>query len=586
MNVAEGTELTALRMGVSRAFEGLSKSCSGLHKPDTPMADPFVALRDYVIVCDSSGKIVRATSIARSLGCIVQPGRYISELTQKDILSTEAGSFDLVDAIGNRRVFEYTVSKVGSLRHVSFYDVTEHLQQEEQLRTHSKIYAVLTDQAVQLLTRETSDDLLTIRQLLSNIAHASLADGCILLQNNHQTRDIRVKTYVSIGYDYSGNLGLTELFPAAVSDLARRRNYVGHARSMPVAHAIFCYDVQTFVIVPVYVNGYWWGELVFFYTKSYSDSWYYAECDALRTTSAVISGVLSRVAQIKARANAYLFQQALFDVVPLPLYAKTLDGAFYYANAEFCRLVGLKKDEIFLLKDSDVFNTHTTGVSELNVEFVNRAGERCSGVLSETQLKSESGSVHGVLGVYQPKDSCANSCMHRSVDLLNSLLDNSGQYVLYKDSQGVVIYANSAFTKVAGAVQGKTNLALASELPDDFMRLLFDAELKAASTGASDSFSALFAGHLVEFTLKPIRNQKLELLGYLLTGSISEKAHIRLDAIQLPAVTTRNDLIIESNSRAKELGLVPGIGVPEVPGYTQIQNADGSTFFIPAVKTA
>jgi hypothetical protein len=29
MNVAEGTELTALRMGVSRAFEGLSKSCSG-----------------------------------------------------------------------------------------------------------------------------------------------------------------------------------------------------------------------------------------------------------------------------------------------------------------------------------------------------------------------------------------------------------------------------------------------------------------------------------------------------------------------------------------------------------------------------
>jgi hypothetical protein len=176
--------------------------------------------------------------------------------------------------------------------------------------------------------------------------------------------------------------------------------------------------------------------------------------------------------------------------------------------------------------------------------------------------------------------------VYRSVDLLNSLLDNSGQYVLYKNSQGVVIYANSAFTKVAGAVQGKTNLALASVLPEDFMRLLFDAELKAASTGASDSFSALFAGHLVEFTLKPIRNQKLELLGYLLTGSISEKAHIRLDAIQLPAVTTRNDMIIESNARAKELGLVPGIGVPEVPGYTQIQNADGSTFFIPAVKTA
>jgi hypothetical protein len=130
MNVAEGTELTALRMGISRALDGLSKSCSGLHKPDTPMADPFVALRDYVIVCDSSGKIVRATSIARSLGCIVQPGRYISELTQKDILSTEAGSFDLVDAIGNRRVFEYTVSKVGSLRHVSFHDVTEHLNKK------------------------------------------------------------------------------------------------------------------------------------------------------------------------------------------------------------------------------------------------------------------------------------------------------------------------------------------------------------------------------------------------------------------------------------------------------------------------
>jgi hypothetical protein len=45
-------------------------------------------------------------------------------------------------------------------------------------------------------------------------------------------------------------------------------------------------------------------------------------------------------------------------------------------------------------------------------------------------------------------------------------------------------------------------------------------------------------------------------------------------------------MIIESNARAKELGLVPGIGVPEVPGYTQIQNADGSTFFIPAVKIA
>jgi PAS domain-containing protein len=95
------------------------------------------------------------------------------------------------------------------------------------------------------------------------------------------------------------------------------------------------------LLIPVYVNGYWWGELVFLYSRNYAASWYHTECDALRTTAALISSILSRVAQLKARANAYLFQQALFDVVPLPLYAKTLDGSFYYANDEFCRLAGI-----------------------------------------------------------------------------------------------------------------------------------------------------------------------------------------------------------------------------------------------------
>jgi hypothetical protein len=88
---------------------------------------------------------------------------------------------------------------------VVFFDVTDHHVEEEQLRATTKIYAVLADQSVQLLTRETADDELTVRQLLTNIVHASFADGCVLFQNNHQTRDIKVRQFVGVDASYIGS---------------------------------------------------------------------------------------------------------------------------------------------------------------------------------------------------------------------------------------------------------------------------------------------------------------------------------------------------------------------------------------------
>lgn len=584
MNVAE-IDLITLRSKLTSAMTSLDQSCSGLLSPISPDSDPFAAIKDCVVVCDRSGKIIRATNAAAILSDSLRRGRYVSEFTQKDVLATDGGEFDVVDVFGSRAYFRYTVSKVSDMFQVVFFDVTDHHVEEEQLRATTKIYAVLADQSVQLLTRETADDELTVRQLLTNIVHASFADGCVLFQNNHQTRDIKVRPFVGVDASYIGSLGLTELFPDAPADLSRRRNHICAAKSAPTANAVFGYRAQTFLLIPVYVNGYWWGELVFLYSRNYAASWYHTECDALRTTAALISSILSRVAQLKARANAYLFQQALFDVVPLPLYAKTLDGSFYYANDEFCRLVGLSRDEIFLLKDSDVFNKHSAGASDLEVDFVSRSGEKCAGLLTETQLKTSTGTVHGVLGVYQPRDSCSNSCMHRSVDLLQSLLNNSGQYVLYKDKNGIVIYANSAFTQIAGSVEGATNTALAQVLSDNFMRELFDAELKSAHTGREESFQADFAGSRVDFVLKPIRNAKTELLGYLLTGSPANEHGIQLDALRLPAITVRGGVVAHCNELAKNLGLRAGVEVTDVPGYLRVDNADGSVIFAPLVKS-
>lgn len=90
---------------------------------------------------------------------------------------------------------------------------------------------------------------------------------------------------------------------------------------------------------------------------------------------------------------------------------------------------------------------------------------------------------------------------------------------------------------------------------DNFMRELFDAELKSAHTGQRRILSGGLCWRIVVgFVLKPIRNAKTELLGYLLTGSPANEHGIQLDALRLPAITVRGGVVAHCNELAKNLG--------------------------------
>ncbi|MFN2420358.1 MAG: HD domain-containing phosphohydrolase [Gemmatimonadota bacterium] len=176
---------------------------------------------------------------------------------------------------------------------------------ETELRRRETILATLGEIAGRLVRAEEVDA--AIRDVLSRIGQAAEADRAFLYRNRQPTPDGPVLS--SLAYEWLGRLARPRMEDPALQGMAWEE--MGMARGVAAlqrgetAHIIakdldeplrtitYDFGVRSFVLVPIYLDGQWWGTLGLADVDE-DRRWAEAEVSALRTVASTIGAAIER----------------------------------------------------------------------------------------------------------------------------------------------------------------------------------------------------------------------------------------------------------------------------------------------------
>jgi PAS domain S-box-containing protein len=169
-----------------------------------------------------------------------------------------------------------------------------------------------------------------------------------------RTRSTLVAEWAAPGVDqYIDHPELRERLPTEIeaawfAELRSGRIVQAHARELPdEERAIFeAEQIRSLVLVPVFVDGSWWGCLGFDECRT-ERQWSAAEAEALRTAAGLLGAAIQRTQAETAWRNAESRYRALVDTLPLVTYVDALDQTHtsIYVSPQIEPLLGYSVEE-------------------------------------------------------------------------------------------------------------------------------------------------------------------------------------------------------------------------------------------------
>ncbi|HWC77796.1 MAG TPA: PAS domain S-box protein [Blastocatellia bacterium] len=205
-------------------------------------------------------------------------------------------------------------------------------------------------------------------------------------------------------------------------------------------------------------------------------------------------GTVEDITERKRAENALLDSQALFDSLvnslPQHVFCKDTDGTFTFGNKSFCAWLGTPLGEVVGKRDSDLFARE---VAERNIqadklilesgrtldsveEFVTPDGRASYVQVVRTPRYDSRGGVVGLQGIFWDvtEKRIAEDALAHERDLLHALMNNTPDYIYFKDARGRFVRINKALAELLGVddpkdAVGKTDRDFfASDQADDF----------------------------------------------------------------------------------------------------------------------
>jgi sigma-B regulation protein RsbU (phosphoserine phosphatase) len=209
------------------------------------------------------------------------------------------------------------------------------------------------------------------------------------------------------------------------------------------------------------------------YRKDGSVIWISENCHARRSSQGELlyyEGTVEDITQRKQTEenlkNSEALYHSLVETIPQNIFRKDTQGKFIFANQQFCKLLGLKLENIVGKTDFDFFPAELAEkyrrddwrVLETGEPFTaieeNQApgGERSYVQIVKTPLYEGSGRIIGLQGMFWDitKQRQTEENLRTSEALYHSLVETIPQNIFRKDLKGRYTFANRQFCKTLG----------------------------------------------------------------------------------------------------------------------------------------
>lgn len=192
--------------------------------------------------------------------------------------------------------------------------------------------------------------------------------------------------------------------------LAAAKPVVGHVRDFPDDERAVLepQGIVSLLVVPIYVDGQWWGFMGFDECKGPRD-WSSMELAALRVAAQMVGAAIQR-------HRSDVTWRAILDTVPAAIFWKDEQQRYLGCNQRFARMAGVAPDEIIGLSDDELpwsryahvyqgvdRRVMSTGESVLGFEeeIVDAHGTTFWARVSKVPLRTTTGRIRAVLGILE-----------------------------------------------------------------------------------------------------------------------------------------------------------------------------------------
>jgi sigma-B regulation protein RsbU (phosphoserine phosphatase) len=240
------------------------------------------------------------------------------------------------------------------------------------------------------------------------------------------------------------------------------------------------------------------------YRKDGSIIWISENCHARRNDHGELlyyEGTVEDITQRKQTEenlrNSEALYHSLVETIPQNIFRKDTQGNFIFANQQFCKMLGVKLEDIVVKTDYDFFpdelaqkyrrddwHVMETGQPFSAIEEVQAPGkERAFVQVVKTPLYDASGRITGLQGMFWDitKQRKMEESLRNSEALYHSLVETIPQNIFRKDLKGRYTFANRQFCRTLGKpreeVLGKTIAdflppAIAAQREEDDRRVI------------------------------------------------------------------------------------------------------------------
>ncbi len=240
------------------------------------------------------------------------------------------------------------------------HDITEETFTQEELRRHDAILGAVSFAAESFLTSSSWED--RIPEILERLGKAAEVSSVYIFEN-HTSDDEKLKAsqrYSWLAPDTEPQASDQALqgvsleesgFGNWVDTLSRGEIVCGNVQDFPDAkHELLLQrNIKSFVTVPLFVYGKWWG-VIGFDDRMRKRDWSTIEIDALRMSANMIGSAIQRYELIESLMESEVRYRSLIENLPIGLYRNTPgpQGRFIMANPAVAHMHGCDSVEEFL----------------------------------------------------------------------------------------------------------------------------------------------------------------------------------------------------------------------------------------------
>jgi PAS domain S-box-containing protein len=260
----------------------------------------------------------------------------------------------------------------------------------------------------------------------------------------------------------------------------------GHRRefSEEVQRELREQDILSIVIVPVFVEGGWWGFIGFDECLTERE-WFAAEIEALKAAADTLGAAIGRMQAERALRESEERFRATFDQAAVGVAHVGLDGSWLRVNQKLCEIVGYTREELLKRTFQDI--THpddmevdlehldrlqTGEISRYSMEkrYFRKAGSVVWIDLTVSLVRAPSGEPEYFIAIVEDitERKRAGEALVQSEERYRAVVEQATEGIFLCDAAtGEVLESNTAFKELLGYTAGELRGIKIHDLIDD-----------------------------------------------------------------------------------------------------------------------